>query len=283
MHGLAPANASKRGNVRKGFSASRLSASSRVASLTYYPCQPRLTETLTTARDEAVCAIQQHAAALSVVLQERQLHERHSRCRVLKHTATQSACSSPSAARLEKSCGSSSWSALLPSSPRERVWLAAAGLSEGCAPVRSNGLEANSVKNRTPNRSKSSVNRPKNTFSVKKKDWIKETPSLFLLLLRMLRGALLLALLAVAGASARLDHVLQAHIVEGPKQPVPYSQVVFCLTCCACTTCPRLTLPRCRAVRKDAPGAGLEQCRSNDSGVWIPPVQPVLDQWKKIC
>jgi hypothetical protein len=71
MHGLAPANASKRGNVRKGFSASRLSASSRVASLTYYPCQPRLTETLTTARDEAVCAIQQHAAALPVTLHER--------------------------------------------------------------------------------------------------------------------------------------------------------------------------------------------------------------------
>ena len=41
----------------------------------------------------------------------------------------------------------------------------------------------------------------------------------------MLRAALLLALLAVVGASARLDHVLQAHIVEGHKQPVPYPQV----------------------------------------------------------
>jgi len=40
----------------------------------------------------------------------------------------------------------------------------------------------------------------------------------------LLRGALVLGLLAVAGASARLDQVLQAHIVEAPKQPAPYSQ-----------------------------------------------------------
>jgi hypothetical protein len=47
----------------------------------------------------------------------------------------------------------------------------------------------------------------------------------------MLRAALLLGLLAVAGASSRLDHVLQAHIVEVPKQPAPYSQV--CVILCA--------------------------------------------------
>ena len=71
MHGLAPANARKRGSVRNRFSASSLSASSRVAALIHYPCQPPLTETLTTTRDEAVCAIQQRAAALPVALHER--------------------------------------------------------------------------------------------------------------------------------------------------------------------------------------------------------------------
>ena len=141
MHGLAPANARKRGSVRNRFSASSLSASSRVAALIHYPCQPPLTETLTTTRDEAVCAIQQRAAALPVALHER------------LNSSTQ---------RLNLPALAHQWRpreelqvvvvvALLPSSPSERVWLAAAGLSEACgsAPARSNALESDCQKRNT--------------------------------------------------------------------------------------------------------------------------------------
>ena len=131
--------------------------------------------------DEAVGAIQQHAAAFPVVLQEHQLHERHSRCRVLKQNDVE--CSSTQRLNLQRAAAlpvalherlnsstqrlnlpalAHQWRpreelqvvvvvALLPSSPSERVWLAAAGLSEACgsAPARSNALESDCQKRNT--------------------------------------------------------------------------------------------------------------------------------------